>query len=133
MEKKSYNAPEAELIKIETSTMLAASVGIGKGEADAGQSFSNEHRGSWGNVWEKKQSLFNRMVMAYILSIQVTKNEFANNVIDPIKLMPSCSLSGMAFLIKESLYYVALKSNGRLAGFRISIVYYWCPIKNEVS
>ena len=63
------------------------------------------------------------MVMAYILSIQVTKNEFANNVIDPIKLMPSCSLSGMAFLIKESLYYVALKSNGRLAGFRISIVY----------
>ena len=63
------------------------------------------------------------MVMAYILSIQVTKNEFANNVIDPIKLMPSCSLSGMAFFIKESLYYVALKSNGRLASFRISIVY----------
>jgi hypothetical protein len=52
MEKKSYNAPEAKLIKIDTLTMLAASIEIGKGEADAGQSFSNEHRGSWGNIWE---------------------------------------------------------------------------------
>lgn len=54
MEKKSYNAPKTVLIKVDTLTMLAASIGIGKGEADAGQSFSNEHRGSWGNIWEKK-------------------------------------------------------------------------------
>ena len=53
MEKKSYNAPEAELIKIDTLTMLAASIGIGKGEADAGQSFSIERRGIWGDLWKK--------------------------------------------------------------------------------
>lgn len=51
MEKKTYIAPGTEIINVEASTIVAASIGIGEGEADAGQSFSNERRGQWGNLW----------------------------------------------------------------------------------
>lgn len=40
-----------EIIDIETLDMLAASIGIGEGEVDASESFSNKKRGSWGNLW----------------------------------------------------------------------------------
>lgn len=49
MEKKAYMAPEAEIMEIKALTMVATSIGIGEGEADAWQSFSNEYRGPWGN------------------------------------------------------------------------------------
>ena len=39
----SYMAPEAELIAIKALTMVATYIGIGEGEADAWQSFSNEY------------------------------------------------------------------------------------------
>lgn len=52
MGKKIYIVPESEFVKIDALTMLAASIGIGKGDADAGHSFSNERRGVWGNLWE---------------------------------------------------------------------------------
>lgn len=53
MEKKLYTAPETELIKMEALAMVVASIGIGEGEADAGGSFTIEHRGTWGNLWKK--------------------------------------------------------------------------------
>lgn len=52
MEKKNYIAPEMEIVKMETAAVLAASVKIGEGEAAAEQSFSNERRGGWGDLWE---------------------------------------------------------------------------------
>ena len=51
MEKKSYITPELEIIEMTSSAMVAASIGVGSGEADAGQSFSKEQRSSWGNIW----------------------------------------------------------------------------------
>ena len=51
MEKKSYITPELEIIEMTPSTMVAASISVGNGEADAGQSFTKEQRGSWGNIW----------------------------------------------------------------------------------
>ena len=51
MEKKTYIAPGVEVINIETTTMVAASIGIGNGEAKAEQSFSNERKRQWGNLW----------------------------------------------------------------------------------
>ena len=53
MNKRLYISPDVEIIKIEPSAVVAASISIGEGEADAGQSFANEHRGSWGNLWKK--------------------------------------------------------------------------------
>lgn len=54
MKKKLYIAPDMEIVKIEPSAVVAASISIGEGEADAGQSFANEHRGSWGNLWNNE-------------------------------------------------------------------------------
>lgn len=52
MEKKKYIAPEMEVVDIDTVEMISASIEIGEGEADAGDSFSNRHRGEWGNLWK---------------------------------------------------------------------------------
>lgn len=52
MEKKTYITPVAVFVNIDTSTMLAASIEIGRGEVDAGQSFTIERRGTWGNLWK---------------------------------------------------------------------------------
>lgn len=52
MEKKIYVTPVTVFVNIEASTMLAASIEIGKGEVDAGQSFTIERRGTWGNLWK---------------------------------------------------------------------------------
>lgn len=52
MEKKNYIAPKTKIVKMETAAMLAASIRIGEGEAAAEESFSNERRGGWGNLWE---------------------------------------------------------------------------------
>ena len=51
MKKNQYIAPEMEVVEMEASAVLAASIAVGEGEADAEQSFSNRHRGEWGNLW----------------------------------------------------------------------------------
>ena len=52
MEKKIYMAPQMEQVVLTPLQMLSASVGIGDGEVDAEQSFTN-NRGErqWGNFW----------------------------------------------------------------------------------
>jgi hypothetical protein len=32
--------------------MLAASIGVSDDEVDAGEAWSNDRRGSWGNLWD---------------------------------------------------------------------------------
>ena len=54
MEKKQYIAPTMEIAEIEMVSMMAASkpgIGVGDGDADAGEAWSNDRRGSWGNLW----------------------------------------------------------------------------------
>ena len=51
MKKKQYIAPEVELVELEMVEILAASIRIGEGGKDAGESFSNDRRGGWGNLW----------------------------------------------------------------------------------
>ena len=44
-----------EVIEIDTVKMLASSkpeIGVGDGEVDAGGAWSNDRRGSWGNLWD---------------------------------------------------------------------------------
>ena len=53
MNKRLYIAPDVEIIKIGHSEAVAASISIGEGEASAEQSFANENRGAWGNLWNK--------------------------------------------------------------------------------
>ena len=52
MKKKQYIAPEVEIIELDMIDMLAASIGFGTGNKDAGDSFSNRHRGNWGDLWD---------------------------------------------------------------------------------
>ena len=43
-----------EIAEIEMVSMMAASkpgIGVGDGDADAGEAWSNDRRGSWGNLW----------------------------------------------------------------------------------
>ena len=54
MEKNVYIAPKMEIVEMEVVTVLAASVLFGDGDADAGQSFTNDRRGAWGNLWNNK-------------------------------------------------------------------------------
>ena len=44
-----------EVIEIDTVQMLAASkpgIGVVEDEVDAGQAWTNDRRGSWGNLWD---------------------------------------------------------------------------------
>ena len=59
--KKQYITPTIETVNIELANMIAGSVKIyngnsggddGKGGYNPENSLSNEHRGSWGNLWE---------------------------------------------------------------------------------
>ena len=55
MEKETYIAPQMEVIEIDTVQMLASSkpeIGVGEDEKDAGQAWSNDRRGTWGNLWD---------------------------------------------------------------------------------
>ena len=54
MEKKEYIKPSAEVIEMEPTSMMASSkpeIGVGEGEVDAGEAWSNRRRGTWGNLW----------------------------------------------------------------------------------
>ena len=51
MEKKQYIAPTMGIAEIEMVSMMAASIGVGEGEAGADGAWSNDRRGSWGNLW----------------------------------------------------------------------------------
>ena len=53
MIKKTYIAPQFDVINIEPSSLIAASIKIGDGEADAGQSFTNKHQGTHENMWNE--------------------------------------------------------------------------------
>lgn len=55
MNKKQYIAPEVEIVEMEAMTVLAASIGFGKEEKGAGDSFSNHRRGQWGNLWDTEE------------------------------------------------------------------------------
>ena len=52
MEKKIYMNPQMEQVVLTALQMLSASVGIGRDEVKAEQSFTND-RGErqWGNIW----------------------------------------------------------------------------------
>ena len=52
MEKKAYIAPQIEVIEIDTVQMLASSIKVSEDEVDAGEAWSNDRRGSWGNLWD---------------------------------------------------------------------------------
>lgn len=57
MEKIKYIAPEVQVLEMDVIDMLAASISLGEEGKDAGDSFSNRHRGTWGDLWgddEKK-------------------------------------------------------------------------------
>lgn len=49
--KKTYVSPFAEEVNIETTQMLAASLGFGDGEAGETDQLSDDRRGEWGNLW----------------------------------------------------------------------------------
>jgi len=54
MNKKAYLAPTMEATEIETQTMLASSgnaVHISNETTDHDASMSNEHRRTWGDLW----------------------------------------------------------------------------------
>ena len=53
MIKKTYIAPQLEVFNIESSSIIAASIKIGDGGADAGQSFTNKHQGTDENMWNE--------------------------------------------------------------------------------
>lgn len=55
MEKKTYIAPEMEVMDIETVEMMAASLGIneeGVDTSEEGAQLGTGRRGSWGNLWD---------------------------------------------------------------------------------
>ena len=55
MNKKAYIAPTMEALNIETEVMIAASenvFSIFDETTDANATMSNEHRGTWGNLWK---------------------------------------------------------------------------------
>ena len=54
MNKKTYIAPQVDIVTVDTISMMAASpnIGIVKGEENGGEEIlSNDRRGSWGNLW----------------------------------------------------------------------------------
>ena len=51
MIKKTYIAPQLDVFNIEPSSLIAASIKIGNGGADAGQSFTKKHQGYSSNTW----------------------------------------------------------------------------------
>jgi hypothetical protein len=51
MIKKTYIAPRLDVLNIEPSSLIATSIKIGDGGADAGQSFTNKHQGYSSNTW----------------------------------------------------------------------------------
>ena len=54
MDRKTYIAPEIEIISIETIGMLAASAGdIPVVGGEGGEILSNKRRGTWGNLWSE--------------------------------------------------------------------------------
>ena len=53
MIKKTYIAPQLDVLNIEPSSLIAASIKIGNGGADAGQSFTNKHQGTDENTWNE--------------------------------------------------------------------------------
>ena len=48
--KKKYIQPQIEVVEVETEKMLALSIRDEKADSDA-EVLSNEHRGTWGNLW----------------------------------------------------------------------------------
>ena len=51
--KKTYIAPEMEVMNIETVEMMAASVRIISDENQGGEEMlGNDRRGGWGNLWD---------------------------------------------------------------------------------
>lgn len=56
MEKKEYIKPEIEEIALNTTQMIASSMGIGEGYADEdGEVLATGRRGKWGNLWYKEE------------------------------------------------------------------------------
>ena len=53
MIKKTYIAPQLDVLNIELSSLIAASIKIGDGGAGAGQSFTNKHQGTDENMWNE--------------------------------------------------------------------------------
>ena len=51
MNKKEYIKPSVEVVEMDMVSMVAASIGVGEGSEDAGDAWSNRHRGEWGNLW----------------------------------------------------------------------------------
>ncbi len=49
--KKSYIAPASEIVKIDAIQMIALSAGKGEGTVNPGDSWSNDRRGDWGDIW----------------------------------------------------------------------------------
>ena len=50
--KKTYIAPEMEVMNIETVEMIAASINTNETAVSADEAWSNDRRGGWGNLWE---------------------------------------------------------------------------------
>ena len=50
--KKTYVSPLATEVNVEAEQMLAASIGTSEETVDPGQSWSNNRRGEWGNLWK---------------------------------------------------------------------------------
>jgi len=52
--KKTYIAPEMEVMNIETVEMIATSIAVVNDANDEGgkEMLGNDRRGSWGNLWE---------------------------------------------------------------------------------
>ena len=51
MNKKTYITPEMEIMNIETVEMMAASINTNDTTVAAEEAWSNERRGSWGDLW----------------------------------------------------------------------------------
>ena len=53
--KKTYIAPEVEVMNIETVEMIASSMGMHEDEFDTTQGqLAGGRRGRWGNLWESE-------------------------------------------------------------------------------
>lgn len=56
--KKNYVTPIVEVVEFETEALMltasneTGSAGTGNGNAGSGPDLSNEHRGSWGDLWD---------------------------------------------------------------------------------
>ena len=48
--KKTYIAPEMEVMNIETVEMIATSIAVVNDEGD--EMLGNDRRGGWGNLWD---------------------------------------------------------------------------------